>query len=79
MTIKEKKVTFTVRVAQKKKEDLERIAKGLDRDRSFIVNEAIDSYLALQDWQHNHIVRGLNDADGRKFATNTETKRAFRM
>ena len=39
------------------------IAAGIDRDRSYVLNEAIDNYLGVHRWQVAHIKEGLRQAD----------------
>jgi len=41
-----------------KRAALDEIADGLDRDRSYILNEAIDLYLEVHRWQVTHILEG---------------------
>jgi predicted transcriptional regulator len=41
---------------------LDEIAEALERDRSAVINEALDTYIELHHWQIEHIKRGLADA-----------------
>ena len=50
--------TFTVRVDAAAKKRLERLAKSTGRNRSFIVAEAINEYLDVNEWQ----VAGIRQA-----------------
>jgi predicted transcriptional regulator len=42
---------------------LDELAATLERDRSALINEALDAYLELHRWQVEHIARALADAD----------------
>jgi predicted transcriptional regulator len=64
--------TISFRLDEHKKTRLDALATVQDRDRSYIINEAIDSYLALVDWQLDHITEGIEQADRREFATDKE-------
>jgi len=43
--------TFTVRVDQKVKKRLEKLARGTGRSRSYLAAEAISEYLNVNEWQ----------------------------
>jgi predicted transcriptional regulator len=62
--------------AQKRKA-LDAIAVGIDRDRSYVLNEAINNYLEVHQWQVAHIKEGLRQADAGKFAKDSEVSAAF--
>ena len=40
--------TISFRIAGDKVDELDRIAQAMDRDRSYLLNEAVESYLAEQ-------------------------------
>jgi RHH-type transcriptional regulator, rel operon repressor / antitoxin RelB len=71
------KDTITFRLDPEKREALDEIAAGLDRDRSYILNEAIDLYLEVYRWQVEHILDGVRQADNEEFATDDEVEAAF--
>ncbi len=54
---------MSVSVDTDKQARLDAIASGLDRSRSWVVNQAIDQYLELYDWQRSHIERRLAYAE----------------
>jgi len=56
---------------------LDEIASVFDRDRSDLLNEAIDSYLQVYQWQLDHIKEGLRQADAGEFASDEEVAAAF--
>lgn len=57
------KETISFRIEAGKRAALDELAGALDRDRSAIINEAIDAYLELHHWQVEHIRRALAEAD----------------
>jgi RHH-type transcriptional regulator, rel operon repressor / antitoxin RelB len=57
------KKTISFRLEPRKVATLDRLAKLQTRDRTFLLNEAVDSYLELQQWQIEHIKEGLQQAD----------------
>lgn len=71
------KRTITFRVDAHKRKALDAIAVGIDRDRSYVLNEAIDNYLEVHRWQMAHIKEGIRQADAGKFATAREVASAF--
>jgi predicted transcriptional regulator len=71
------KTTITFRLDADKREGLDTIAKASDRDRTYILNEAIDAYLDVHHWQIEHFEKGLRQAKARQFATEAEVRKAF--
>jgi predicted transcriptional regulator len=72
------KTTVTFRIDSDMKDALDAIAEGMDRDRSYVLNEAVSAYLDIHRWQIDHIREGLRQADAGEFATETEVAAAFR-
>ena len=68
---------ITFRLDIDKKKALDAVAAGLDRDRSYILNEAIRSYLDLYRWQIDHVKEGVRQADAGFFAANSEVAKVF--
>jgi predicted transcriptional regulator len=56
---------------------LDAVASALDRDRSDVINEAIEAYLDFHRRQVDHIREGLRQADAGEFATATQMKATF--
>ena len=71
------KGTITFRLAEQKRKKIDAIAAGVDRDRTYILNEAIDTYLEIHHWQVDHIQEGLKQADKGNFASAKQVKTAF--
>jgi RHH-type transcriptional regulator, rel operon repressor / antitoxin RelB len=55
--------TFTIRLDPKTKERLERLAESTARSRAFLINEAVQEYLAVNEWQIKEIKHRLELAD----------------
>ncbi len=72
------KSLISFRLDNKKKDALDSIAKSLDRDRSFVIDEAIKAYLELNDWMLMHIDEGIRDADTGKFASPAKVTRELK-
>ncbi len=71
------KETVTFRVDTGTRKTLDVIAASIDRDRSYVLNEAVKAYVDAHQWQVEHIIRGVKQADARKFASDAEVKEAF--
>ena len=56
--------TVTFRIDSEKVEKLDSYATQDERDRSFLVNEAISRYLEARDFQVARIEEGIRQADG---------------
>jgi RHH-type transcriptional regulator, rel operon repressor / antitoxin RelB len=72
------KETVSFRLEGKRREELDELAKAMDRDRSWLINEAIEAYLDAQRWQLDQIREGLRQAETGEFATEDEMERVFR-
>jgi len=58
----------TVRMPVKTQKKLEQIAAGVDRSRNWLINQAIENYLEVYDWQEKRIRERLKKAEkGGKF------------
>jgi len=55
--------TLTVRLDRSVKKRLEAAAARIRRSKSFLAAEAIEEYLAVQEWQIEAIKQGLATAD----------------
>jgi len=69
--------TITFRIDQGKRAELDRLAKSIDRDRSYVLNEAVDAYLDVHAWQAAHIEEGLKQAEAGDFADDAEVAAAY--
>lgn len=66
---------MTVRIDSETREALDLIAAALDRDRSYVVNEALEDYIDTHRWQIEHIRRGLSEADAGRFVAPVQMER----
>ena len=55
--------TLTVRLTPQLKRRLERLAKATNRSKSFLTMTAIESFVALNEWQVQAIQDGVKSAD----------------
>ena len=68
------KDAISFRIDASKKKSLDVLATLMDRDRSFIINEAIAQYIELHEWQISHIQEGLEQANRSEFAGEKEVQ-----
>ncbi|WP_207540942.1 CopG family ribbon-helix-helix protein [Sabulicella rubraurantiaca] len=68
---------ITVRMDAEKRAALDALAQVTDRDRSYLINEAVDAYLAVHRWQIAHIEEGLRQAEAGEFATDEDINAAY--
>ena len=59
----EEKKTVSFRLNANNLLALDELAKIQDRDRSYLLNEAVSSYLEVQRWQIEHIKEGIRQAE----------------
>jgi RHH-type rel operon transcriptional repressor/antitoxin RelB len=69
------KQTVSFRLDSDKVEALDGLAKALDRDRTYLLNEAVAAYLDVQQWQFEHIQASIKQADAGQFVIHAEVKR----
>jgi len=71
------KTTITFRTDAERRDALDILAANQKRNRSFLINEALDNYLDVQRWQLEHIKKGIAAADRGEFASPDEVKEKF--
>jgi predicted transcriptional regulator len=64
--------TVTVRIPEEKVKKLDASAAHQQRDRRFIINEAIDQYLSLQEYHLALIDEGIRAADAGEVVPHSE-------
>ena len=57
------KKTISFRLDAEKAAELDELGKEQARDRTFVLNEAVDAYLDVQRWQLAHIKESIRQAD----------------
>jgi predicted transcriptional regulator len=70
-------MSMMVRVRQEMRDALDAIATALDRDRGYVVNEALATYIETHQWQIEHIRRGLREAEAGKFVPDAEAEKVI--
>jgi RHH-type rel operon transcriptional repressor/antitoxin RelB len=65
---------MTIRVDRKTKSRLEKLAKAMERTKSYVAAEAIRSYVELNEWQITEIKAALREADESDFASEKEVQ-----
>lgn len=73
-----KSATVSAKLEPSVAEKLDLLAKATARSRSFLVAEAIETYVKDQAWQIQAIQEGVREADKGNFATDKEVKKAFK-
>jgi predicted transcriptional regulator len=71
------KDTLTVRIKPETRDALDAIAANVDRDRSYVVNEALSAYIEIHQWQVEHIQQGLREAKAGKFVSEAAVKKVI--
>ncbi len=73
MDFVEKTVSF--RTNSKKVEALDALASMYDRDRSYLLNEAVDNYLDLQQYHIELIEKGIRQADAGELVDHSDVEK----
>ena len=60
-----------------KRKRLDHIAEAFGKKLSAVINEALDQYIELHEWQISHIRKGIKAARRGDFATEAEVKAFF--
>lgn len=63
--------------AEDKRKRLDGIAGAFGKNLSAVINEALDNYIELHEWQLEHIRRGVEAARKGEFATDAEVEDFF--
>ncbi|RWN02304.1 MAG: ribbon-helix-helix protein, CopG family [Mesorhizobium sp.] len=63
---------FTVRVPDETANRLDQIAEKLDRSRSYVAAQAIEDFVAREEWQLAEIEAGLAEAERGDFASDRD-------
>ena len=73
-----KSATVSTKLEPSVAKKLDLLAKATARSRSFLVAEAIETYVKDQAWQIQAIQEGIKEADKGNFATDKEVKKVFK-
>jgi len=72
------KETVSFRIDSGQCEALDRVAKQLDRDRSYVISQAIREFIEIQESQIACIQERVKQADEGQFASDGEVRTAFK-
>jgi RHH-type transcriptional regulator, rel operon repressor / antitoxin RelB len=68
------KQTISFRIDSDQVDALDALAGVLDRDRSYLLKEAVRSYLDVQKWHLQQIQAGIRDAQAGKTRSHAEVR-----
>lgn len=68
------KQTISFRIEPEKLDALDSLADVLDRDRTYLLNEAVTAYLEVQQWQIEQIEKSLGQADAGKLVPHRKVR-----
>ena len=68
------KQTISFRLEVDKVSALDTLANSLDRDRSYLLGEAVQAYLDTQQWQLEQIRAGIAEADAGRVVNHRRVK-----
>ena len=68
-------VTVSIRAEEETLQALDKIAKSLDRNRNWLINEAIKNYLELHQWQIEQVRRGVAEAETGRTLSHEQVKK----
>jgi predicted transcriptional regulator len=71
------KQTVSFRIDSDKAGALDALAEALDRDRSYLLNEAVTAYLDVQHWHIAQIKAGIREADAGRLIDHAAVKAAM--
>lgn len=68
----------SLRIDEDKIEALDQLAKAQKRDRTFVINEAIETYLEINRWHIEHIEASLAQAERGEFTKESEVAKVLK-
>ena len=71
------KHTISFRLDAEKVSTLDALAAALDRDRSYLLTEAVTAYLDVQRWHIDQIKAGIREADAGRLVDHAQVRRAM--
>ena len=72
-----KKVNVTCRLDSEAVAFLDELGAQTDRDRSYLIKDAVSRYINLHRWQIEEIKKGIAEADRGEFATDEQVETMF--
>ena len=74
---KSEKEIITFRLDSHIKDALDEVASSIQRDRSFVLSEAITLYLDVHRWQLEDVQKAIAEADAGEFASDKQVAKTF--
>jgi predicted transcriptional regulator len=71
-------ITLSFKTDLAHKEVLDKVAKAQDRNRNWVINQAIQAYLELHEWQLREIDAGVAESDAGKGYTTAQLRTRLR-
>ena len=71
------KALLTVRMDADRLQALDKVAIGLERDRTYVVTQAIAAFLDVHKWQIEYIESAIREAEAGEFASPAEVNSTF--
>jgi predicted transcriptional regulator len=68
------KQTISFRLESNKVSALDALAATIDRDRTYVLSEAVKAYLEIQQWQMKEIEAGIAEADAGQVINHKKVK-----
>lgn len=69
------KQSISFRLDSDKVTALDALGKALDRDRTYLLSEAVAAYLEVQEWQIEHVKASLHQAEHGKLLEHAEIRK----
>jgi predicted transcriptional regulator len=70
-----KKQLISFQIDSDKVDALDALAEALDRNRTYLLNEAVAAYLDFQQWQFEHIKASIKQADAGRLIDHRKIKK----
>jgi predicted transcriptional regulator len=71
------KINVTVRLDRECVAFLDTLGKNVDRDRSYLIKDAVNRYIEIHRWQIEEIKKAVAEADAGEFASEEEVEAMF--
>jgi RHH-type rel operon transcriptional repressor/antitoxin RelB len=72
------KVNVTCRLNADDVAFLDKLAETTERDRSYLIKQAVADFISLQKWQIEEIEAAIAEADAGKFLPDAEMRKVFK-
>ena len=65
---------ISVRTEENTVQKLDQLAESMDRNRNWLINEAIRNFLELHEWRRSQVRQGIADSDAGRSVSTTELR-----